>query len=86
MCNIRRFDRLFHRTPSLGGRGRRAAVDFVVCLGFDGISWCVWGSVGYRGVFGVRWHFVFSMSLHVFSNSCTRLLAARDPEQSASTR
>ena len=28
----------FRRMPSQGGRGRRAAVDFVVCFGCDGIS------------------------------------------------
>ena len=27
---------VFRRTPSRGGRGRRAAVDFVVCLGYGG--------------------------------------------------
>ena len=27
----------FRRTPSRGGRGRRAAVDFVVCIGCGGI-------------------------------------------------
>ena len=27
-----------NRTPSLGGRGCRAAVDFAVCFGCDGIS------------------------------------------------
>ena len=29
---------VFHRTPFRGGRGRRAAVDFVVCFGYGGIS------------------------------------------------
>ena len=29
---------LFRRTPSRGGRGRRAAVDFVLCFGCGGIS------------------------------------------------
>ena len=29
---------MFRRTPSQGDRGRRAAVDFVVCFGFGGIS------------------------------------------------
>ena len=29
---------VFRRTPSRGGRGRRAAVDFVVCFGCGGIS------------------------------------------------
>ena len=28
---------VFRRTPSRGGRGRRAAVDFVVCFGCGGI-------------------------------------------------
>ena len=28
---------MFRRTPSRGGRGRRAAVDFVVCYGYGGI-------------------------------------------------
>ena len=29
---------VFRRTPSRGGRGRRAAVNFVVCFGCGGIS------------------------------------------------
>ena len=29
---------VFHLTPSRGGRGRRAAVNFVVCFGCGGIS------------------------------------------------
>ena len=29
---------VFRRTPSRGGHGRRAAVDFVVCFGCGGIS------------------------------------------------
>ena len=29
---------MFRHTPSRGGRGRRAVVDFVVCLGCGGIS------------------------------------------------
>ena len=45
------------RAPSRGGRGRRAAVDFAVCFGCDGI------------------YLVFFMM--IFSNSCTRPLAAR---------
>ena len=28
---------VFRRTPSRGGRGRRAAVDFVVCFGCGGV-------------------------------------------------
>ena len=31
---------VFRRTPSQGGRGRRAAVDFVVCFGCAGIFSC----------------------------------------------
>ena len=27
---------VFRRAPSRGGRGRQAAVDFVVCFGWDG--------------------------------------------------
>ena len=42
MCIVRGFYWLrelyevFRRTPSQGGRGRRAAVDFVVCFGATG--------------------------------------------------
>ena len=31
---------VLRRTPSRGGRGRRAVVDFVVCFGCDGIFSC----------------------------------------------
>ena len=50
-------------------------LEVVAVAGLLWISWCVW----------LRRDFVFSMILHLQS-SYTRSLAARDPEQSASTR
>ena len=33
-------------------------IEVVAVAGLLWISWCVWGSMGYRGVFGVRWDIV----------------------------
>ena len=50
-------------------------LEVVAVIGLLWISWCVLGAAGVR---------VFHD--FAFSNSCTRPLAARDPEQSALTR
>ena len=56
---------VFRRTPSRGGRGRRAAVDFVVCFG--------WGRF-FRGFFVFRFFFLQTQTASCASMRPPRLI------------
>ena len=58
---------VFHHMPSQGGRGRRAAVDFVVCFGWGGFFFfCSFFFASHaHGVLQVRGHLASCSSLLV---------------------
>ena len=66
---------VFRRTPSRGGRGRRAAVDFVVCFGCGGIS-CFFPPIFFlertRPAASMRPPCLIYLSTRTDCESCTR--------------
>ena len=71
---------VFRRTPSRGGHGRRAAVDFVVCFGCRGISFFFsWNAHGLLQVWGRLASFTFLLvvedkSRYLYYNQDTILI------------
>ena len=68
---------VFRRTPFRGGRGRRAAVDFVVCLGCGGIWWVVVSIFFFsfertRPAASMRTSFLIYLSTSTECESCTK--------------